>query len=503
MLTSAAKVSAFFCILFASSQAAPLPMHPSSEKAYKYETYTPRLHHNRSLASVSDAGVASGSQTSRPNLAVLYSPVNGSPSTRRLLTESTSTTQQGREQEQGYYTQGSSGFDHSGRPLRRRYGQGDQFGTPLPHQFTFHPFRGMKVYTHGETSVRQQLLPTDQHSSETVHGHEEQRETLNPVQQSVQRQVRSETYTSHSERRPSDLDPGSPSESNFKRPRRRSRVSDYTTPMPQQHGEGSHHGTTSHHDLDLSSFGVDLGYAWSDDKELCWSKMGERARENIVELVSKKTCDSKENIEGKLAVHLTPLIAIALSMGDDSITSEALLMMDYESVSQAWKQNLTETEADTLVEKLQEVSDREAVEIRHFLSQNHIPSDYARTLLNMGEHQRYRFALKAGLVVQDAPTSLTPTVIQHTDDFFHDWMEGTTQEQRNQVVAIVMRVCDCSKSQAMKILSKEKVKRTDFLALRILHAELSDTLDQEIKELIQTITGTRSRVRWEYRGPAS
>ncbi|UZJ50911.1 hypothetical protein CBS101457_000231 [Exobasidium rhododendri] len=271
------------------------------------------------------------------------------------------------------------------------------------------------------------------------------------------------------------------------------------TDISQQARARQRHGAETAMETNHLTYGIDIGYAWKDENELCWDKIGETGQQAVISVVSIATCWNKQGIRDKLADRLTALQATAILSGHEDLVIEAIKSvcdLDRLVVDHPWRRALTREQSEELVHKLAVASGRDAEDVRTFLSTNMVPSDVAVALLLMSDAERIDFAFKYGLM--QAQRSLTRggnekvlKVMFEGDPVYAPWKEGTNSEQRKQIVQTVMRDFPSSQPWAYSILSTGHIQPKDYFGLQILHKAAEEDGVEKVRDFIVSMTGVK------------
>ncbi|UZJ53704.1 hypothetical protein CBS101457_003024 [Exobasidium rhododendri] len=205
--------------------------------------------------------------------------------------------------------------------------------------------------------------------------------------------------------------------------------------------------------------------------ELCWDDLDDNAKRIILKLISKKTSKMRQSIQTSMAKKLTTKTAHLLLSNDKEQIKEGLINIYgrlYQQ-NQLWKSDMSEEEAELLVYRLVLVAEREAEDVRTFLSHSKISGQYARQLCYTNDEERRQFVMDSNFAkvifqVRERDTN----IIHREDPNYLPWMEGTYRDQRTLIVQTVKDICICTRPWALHILHQHPGGATDHIGLNFL-----------------------------------
>ncbi|UZJ50916.1 hypothetical protein CBS101457_000236 [Exobasidium rhododendri] len=248
---------------------------------------------------------------------------------------------------------------------------------------------------------------------------------------------------------------------------------------------------------------TNLGFLYNDEHELCWAKLDKTLKKLIIAIINRESSFKSETIRQRAASRLTPFLSLyVLSTEKEKIHHVTNVLfpgfLHQQRTKLMWKQKLKEEEQEVLVNELSELANRGVDFIRTFLSRQCIPADVAYDLYhNLGDEGRRNFVTSAGIVVERRqyyrdPRKFLP-VIDDNDPAFRPWMAETDELQRNRTLQIVMTIYgDIRVSAAKQILEHPRVKASSVLGLRIIETMQKTRDRDEVKRLIEKVTGYKA-----------
>ncbi|UZJ50963.1 hypothetical protein CBS101457_000283 [Exobasidium rhododendri] len=271
-----------------------------------------------------------------------------------------------------------------------------------------------------------------------------------------------------------------------------------------EHG-GSSSGSRSQPSLQEIAAMIDLGFPWDKRQENmpCWNLLSKALQDLLIKIIIKETAFEKRATLPKVALIMTPKLAVLLLSGVDEYKKQAfdaIYPIKTRRYCVDWKGDLPEPAADALVHALCVASGQEEEVIRSHLSRQKVSSDLALALFNTTDPGRRAYVEDNGLVKdhEKAPrirlrheqiVERDANVISPTSSKYKPWMHNTTAEQREQVIEILKSVFGYSDSYILRVLKKDRIKSEHNLGLRILETAARPNSVDDVKELVTEVTG--------------
>ncbi|UZJ50900.1 hypothetical protein CBS101457_000220 [Exobasidium rhododendri] len=150
---------------------------------------------------------------------------------------------------------------------------------------------------------------------------------------------------------------------------------------------------------------------------------------------------------------------------------QALYGPEYKTYCGEWKKLLDEEQSEALVRMLAEMSNRDTTAVRFHLRNNETQPETAVQLYTGTDVFRREWAVLDKLARPEV-TRRRPRqkahVIKPSNPIYKPWMEGTTEEQRLDIIATVRMSCDCQEHIADMILNHDSVRGVKCFGLNIL-----------------------------------
>ncbi|UZJ53695.1 hypothetical protein CBS101457_003015 [Exobasidium rhododendri] len=220
--------------------------------------------------------------------------------------------------------------------------------------------------------------------------------------------------------------------------------------------------------------------------------MSDDIQNQIIHIINKEVCVSKQSIQKKMVNYLNPLLAIGLLSGDKEEVERSLAALygaSYRDASGEWKKNLNEDQAETLVRLMMNASGRNAVDVRTFFRSKRVTAATAASLLSATDQERLKYAEENKLKRPGAMNR--HVIIDPNDPDYLPWMEGTSLEHRRQIIETVKKVCSISDQWARILLNKET--KVDHFGLRIIQMLAETNSAEETRLYIYETTNTIPR----------
>ncbi|UZJ50944.1 hypothetical protein CBS101457_000264 [Exobasidium rhododendri] len=242
---------------------------------------------------------------------------------------------------------------------------------------------------------------------------------------------------------------------------------------------------------------TDFGFTWHDGNMVCWNSFYSAHRNMMVNIVRGETGYTHVLVRRKMRPYMTPFRALNLLSGNEALIRGVvndLFPNYYHESKDQWKNRLDDNQAEKLLELMAHTTSQDKDYIRYYFSRKNVTADIAYDLFHGTDIERAIYAMRGNIVKKHRPALVQEEpVMKEGDRNYRPWKEGTTQSQRNEVMAFAQAMYDnCNMSWIYRIFDTKSILSSYKFGLNVYYY-LQAGDEQGARAYIKLMTGVTPR----------